>query len=361
MSTPETTAAKDTPAVRLPAGETWRALYTHFRPHRGRVALGAFFALVGTVTALLQPLAAKRLVEQLGEDESITGVLIGLTALVVLGTAIEALGGYIMARSAESVVLAARRSLIGRLLRLRLPAMERTQPGDLMSRITSDTTLLRAVTTQAIVSAATGLVGLVATLVMLALMDLTLLGVTLGVLVTIGGAVAVIMPQISRATQRSQEAVAQISTRLERAFGAFRTLKASGAEERETKIIAAAAEEAWRQGVHAAKWESVAWSSVGLAVQVSFLAVLGIGGARVASGAIDVATLIAFLLFLFYLFEPVNKLVEAATQYQEGSAAIARIVEAERLETEDLETGEPGAGEPGAGDQDEVSACGVHG
>ncbi|MER6913032.1 ABC transporter ATP-binding protein [Streptomyces sp. NPDC000594] len=321
--------------ARLPARETWRALHAHFRPHRARVALGAFLALIGTVTALLQPLAAKQLVERLGEDESITGVLVGLTALVVLGTAIEALGGYIMARSAESVVLAARRSLIGRLLRLRLPEMERSQPGDLMSRITSDTTLLRAVTTQAIVSAATGLVGFTATMVMLALMDLVLLGVTLGVLVVVGGAVAVIMPQISRATQRAQTAVAEISTRLERAFGAFRTVKASGAEERETEIVARAAEEAWRQGVRAAKWESVAWSSVGLAVQVSFLAVLGIGGARVASGAISIGTLVAFLLFLFYLMDPVNKLVEAATQYQEGSAAIARIVEAERLEIEE--------------------------
>ncbi len=84
-----------------------------------------------------------------------------------------------------------------------------------------------------------------------------------------------------------------------------------------------------------AKWQSVAGTSVGLAVQVSFLAVLGVGGARVASGAISVATLVAFLLLLFYLIEPVAQLVEAATQYQVGAAAVARIVEAERMGTED--------------------------
>jgi ABC-type multidrug transport system fused ATPase/permease subunit len=79
---------------------------------------------------------------------------------------------------------------------------------------------------------------------------------------------------------------------------------------------------------------------------VSFLAVLGIGGARVASGAISVSTLVAFLLFLFYLIDPVSRLVEAASQYQVGSAAIARIVEAERLETETLTTprGDAGTG-----------------
>ncbi|MFC9652983.1 ABC transporter ATP-binding protein [Streptomyces sp. NPDC056937] len=335
--------------ARLSAGETWRALYRHFRPHRRIVALGAFLALIGAASGLAQPLATKALVERLGEDGSITGILLVLTGLVVFGTAIEALASYLLERTAESVVLAARRSLIGRLLRLRLPEVERTQPGDLMSRVTSDTTLLRAVTTQSIVSAGTGGLAFLATIVLMGVMDMVLLGVTLGVIVVIGAAVALVMPRISRATRRSQEAVGHISTVLERAFGAFRTVKASGAEEREAAVVEAAAQEAWRHGVRAAKWQSLAGSSVGLAVQVSFLAVLGIGGARVASGAISVSTLIAFLLFLFYLMDPVSKLVQAVTQYQVGSAAVARIAEAERLETEDLDPAvlEPGAARPG--------------
>lgn len=324
----------DTPPE-LSGRETWRALHRHFRPHRRVVALGAFLALVGAATGLAQPLAAKALVDRLGEDGSITGILLLLTGLVLFGTAVESVGSYLLERTAESVVLAARRTLIGRLLRLRLPEVERTQPGDLMSRVTSDTTLLRAVTTQSIVMAATGGLAFVATIVLMGVMDVVLLGVTLGVIVLIGGAVALVMPRIAEATRRSQEAVGEISTVLERAFGAFRTVKASGAEERESAVVEAAAQEAWRHGVRSAKWQSVASTSVGLAVQVSFLAVLGIGGARVASGAISVSTLIAFLLFLFYLIDPVSKLVNAVTQYQVGSAAVARITQAERLETEE--------------------------
>ncbi|MEU6674693.1 ABC transporter ATP-binding protein [Streptomyces sp. NPDC046925] len=340
---PEQPAHERPAAERLAAAETWRALYRYFRPHRAAVALGALCALIGAATGLAQPLAAKALVDRLGSDGSIAGIILLLTALVVLGTAIESVGAYVLERTAESVVLAARRTLIGRLLRLRLPEVERTQPGDLMSRITSDTTLLRAVTTQSVVSAVAGGLTFVATIVMMGLMDLVLLGVTLGVIVLIGGAVALVMPKIAQATERAQEAVGTISTALERAFGAFRTLKASGAEERETATVRAAAEEAWRHGVRSAKWQAVAWSSVGFAVQVSFLAVLGIGGARVASGAISVSTLVAFLLFLFYLIDPVSRLVEGVSQYQVGSAAIARIVRAERLEAEDV----AGPGEQG--------------
>jgi ABC-type multidrug transport system fused ATPase/permease subunit len=125
-----------------------------------------------------------------------------------------------------------------------------------------------------------------------------------------------------------------MSTGLERVFGAFRTVKASGAEERETARVEAAARRAWRHGVRSARWEAVLGSADDLAVELAFLAVLAVGGARVASGDMPVSTLIAFLLYLFYLMEPVYKLVEAASHYQEGAAAIARIAQVDDLATE---------------------------
>nr|WP_234344875.1 MULTISPECIES: ABC transporter ATP-binding protein [Streptomyces] len=320
-------------------------LYGHIRPHRAAIALGGLLTLVGSAAGLVQPLAAKALVERLGVHESITMLLVLLTALVVAGAVAEAVGAYVLERTAESVVLAARRQLVARLLRLRMPAVDRSKPGDLMSRVTADTTLLRAITTQSLVSAGTGLATLVGAIVFMALLEPVLLGVTVAVIVLIGSSMGLVMPRISKATKRAQEAVGAISTALERTFGAFRTVKASGAERREEAAIEAAAREAWRGGIRAAKWQSLAMSSVGLAVQVSFLAVLGVGGARVASGATDIATLIAFLLYLFYLIDPISRLVEAASAYQVGSAAIARMAEAEDLETEPLEAGDQeGAG-----------------
>ncbi|MFJ7044477.1 ABC transporter ATP-binding protein [Streptomyces sp. JV178] len=334
MNTASAPTTEESPETSLSARETVRALYAYVRPHRWAVALGLLCALVGAAGALLQPLATKALVDRMASGGTITGILIGLTVLVVVGTAVEAYGAYVLERTAESVVLAARRTVVGRLLRLRIAEFERIPPGDLMSRVTSDTTLLRAVSTQAVVSAATGAVAFVAAIVMMAFLDAVLLGVTLGVVVLVGGAVALVMPKIARATERSQQAVGEISVALERAFGAFRTVKASGAEGRETARVEAAARRAWRHGVKSAKWESAAGSADELAVQLAFLAVLAVGGARVASGAIPVSTLIAFLLYLFYLMEPVSRLVDAMSSYQEGSAAISRIAAVERLATE---------------------------
>ncbi|WP_232666546.1 ABC transporter ATP-binding protein [Pseudonocardia sp. TRM90224] len=315
---------------------TFRALYPYIKPHRAAVALGLLLSLAGAAGGLLQPLATKELLDRLSAGDTITGILLALTALVLIATAFEALGAYVLERTAESVVLAARRTLIGRLLRLRLAEVERVPPGDLMSRVTSDTTLLRAVTTRAVVSAATGALTLVAAIALMATLDVVLLAVSLGVVMVTSGAVALLMPKIGEATERSQEAVADISSMLERVFGAFRTVKASGAEERETAAVDRAAHRAWRHGVRSAKWEAIAGTADELAVQLAFLAVLAVGGMRVASGAIPASTLVAFLLYLFYLIEPVAKLVEAATQYQEGAAAISRIDHAQQLAIEPL-------------------------
>jgi ATP-binding cassette subfamily C protein len=111
-------------------------------------------------------------------------------------------------------------------------------------------------------------------------------------------------------------------------------VKASGAEQREGARVDGAAVGAWRESVRAAKWSALAGNMAGVAAQIAFLAVLSVGGVRVASGAITVETLVAFLLYVFYLMAPIGQLVRAVTQYPIGAAAVARILEAQALPIE---------------------------
>lgn len=312
----------------------WRLLLGYVRPHRWALLAGALLALTTGATGLVLPLVARGLITDLSHDRPIGRALIGMAALVVTNAAVGALGSYVLRRTAESVVLGARRALSSYLLRLRIPAVDRSEPGDLMARITSDTTLLREVTTDSLVGIGTGGLTLVATVVMMGLVDVVLLGVTLGVILCAGTVLGVIVPRINRASKQAQDAVGVMGASLERILGALRTVKASGAEHREEQTIHAAAEESWRQSVRAAKWSAAAGNTAGLAMQIAFITVLAVGGARVATGAIDVGTLVAFLLYVFYLMSPIQQVVGAITQYQTGAAALARIQEALRLPAE---------------------------
>ncbi|MFJ8591926.1 ABC transporter ATP-binding protein [Streptomyces sp. NPDC093598] len=316
------------------ATPAWRQLVGYVRPHRWSLLAGALLSLVTGATGLLLPLVARGLIDDLSHDRAITGALLAMSALVVANAAVGALGSYVLTRTAESVVLGARRALSSYLLRLRITAVDRSEPGDLMARITSDTTLLRAVTTDSLVGLGTGGLTLVATVVMMGLVDAVLLGVTLAVILGAGVVLGVIVPRINKASRQAQNAVGVMGASLERILGALRTVKASGAEHREERTLHEAAQESWRQSVRAAKWAAAAGNTAGLAMQVAFITVLAVGGARVATGAVDVGTLVAFLLFVFYLMSPIQQVVGALTQYQTGAAALTRIEEALRLPAE---------------------------
>ncbi|MDH6514580.1 ABC-type multidrug transport system fused ATPase/permease subunit [Streptomyces sp. SAI-135] len=312
----------------------WRLLLGYVRPHRWTLLAGAVLSLLTGATGLLLPLVARELIDDLSHDRTITGALLVMSGLVVANAAVGALGSYVLRRTAESVVLGARRALSSYLLRLRITAVDRTEPGDLMARITSDTTLLREVTTDSLVGLGTGGLTLLATVAMMGLVDPVLLGITLAVILAAGTVVGVIVPRINRASRQAQDAVGVMGAALERILGALRTVKASGAEHREELTLHAAAEESWRQSVRAAKWSAAAGNTAGLAMQIAFITVLAVGGARVATGAVDVGTLVAFLLYVFYLMSPIQQVVGAVTQYQTGAAALARIQEALRLPAE---------------------------
>lgn len=321
-------------------------MYSYVRPHRFALLAGGLLSLLTGATGLALPLVVKLLINDLGKHRAVAGVLLLMTTLVIANAALGSVGSYVLRRTAESVVLAARHRLVDRLLGLTIGGLDRAEPGDLMSRVTSDTTLLRDVTTESLVGVVTGSLTLVATLVLMGWLDLVLLAVTVGVFTMTALIIGILVPRIGRAARQAQDSVGVMGAALERMLGAFRTVKASGAEGREGERIHAAARDAWRADIRAAKWQAIATNTAGLSIQCAFLAILAVGGARVTSGAISVGTLVAFLLYIFYLMSPIQQLVNAATEYQVAAAAVARIQEAERLP---VEHAEPSASRPRGG------------
>jgi len=302
--------------------------------HRGALAVATVLTLLGSAAGLAQPLAAKAVVDALGQGRTLVEPLIVLGALVVVGAAVNGFGSWMVGRTAERVVLGVRRGLAGRLLRLRIAELDARAPGDLVSRATADSTLLRSAATDGLIQLITGSLGLVGAIVLMAVLNGTLLLVTLAVLAVVAAVILVVLPRIRAAVTSAQEAVGGLGAALDRALGAARTVKASGAEAKETVRVGVAAEQSYRAGLTQARYTALIGVLSELSLQVSFLVVLGIGGGLVATGAMPVSTLVAFLLYLFYLSGPIAALTLAATQLQEGLGAAARIREVDTMATE---------------------------
>ncbi|MFJ1791074.1 ABC transporter ATP-binding protein [Kitasatospora griseola] len=314
--------------------EALAELRRYVAPERRRLLTAGLLLLLSGAVGLVQPLVVQHL---LGGTDPLRGAarpLLALMALVVVGAAASAYGGYQLSSAAEGAVLTARRQLTAHVLRLPMTAFRRATPGDLMARVTGDTTLLRQVVQQTLVQAVTGLVMTLGALVMMAALDPVLLGASVLAIALLLGALGLVMPRIRRASIGAQDSVGEMGAVLDRSLTAFTTVKACGTEESEARRVAEAAERAYRHGVVRARWDSTANAAALLAVHLVFLVVLGVGALRVSYGAIPVATLVAFLLYVFFLTEPVMSLVGVVAFAQTGRAALQRIGEITRLPPE---------------------------
>ncbi|MEU5873909.1 ABC transporter ATP-binding protein [Glycomyces sp. NPDC047369] len=328
-TTPATAAAPEAPA-KAPITRLW----AYARQHLRLLIIGGALSFAGGIVGLVQPLIAMDVIDTLSNNESLTRPLLYLGAVVIVGGALSALGPYLMQIAGQDVVLTVRKQLIGRLVRLQVAEVDRLKPGDLVSRLSSDTNLLRTVASTTVIGGVTDGFMILGGIALMAWLDPVLFGTTMAMVVFVTVMMVFILPRIERATVDSQKALGDMGSLLERVFSAFRTVKASGAEDHEIGRLEAAATTARDKGVKASLWEALAGVAAFLPVNIAFLMVLGVGGARVASGAMEVGTLIGFLLLLFYLMGPINGLVASLSQLQTGLAAIHRVEEVANLDSE---------------------------
>jgi ATP-binding cassette subfamily B protein len=257
-----------------------------------------------------------------------------LVALVIVASVISGYQHSLLQRTGTAVVYSSRRQLIARILHLPISEFDARRTGDLVSRVGTDTTLLYAVLTQGLADAVGGAILFVGALIAMLIIDPLLL--LLIVLVIGGSVVAVVLlsGRIRTASAAQQHKVGELASGIERGISSIRTVRASGATERETDAVDGLAGEAYGLGVRIAKISSMVVPVAGVALQVSLLVVLGVGGFRVASGALSIASLVTFILFLFMLVMPLGQAFGAITSVNQALGALGRIQEILDLPTE---------------------------
>ncbi|NMR19077.1 ABC transporter ATP-binding protein [Cellulomonas fimi] len=320
-----------------------RILLGFARPHRHALGVGLLLALLTTSLGLATPMVTKWVLDSLAEPGALTRPVVVLVVLLVLGSVVGLVQWVLMGTIAERIVMDARESLVGRFLRATVPAVTRQPVGELVTRTTSDTVLLREAASSSIVSLVNGAVALVGTLVLMAVLDLVLLGTTVVAIVVVGILMGLLLPGIATSQQAAQEAVGRLGGTLEGTLRAVRTVKSSRAEERQAHRILVDARAARDHSVNAVRTTAIAWTISWGGVQLAIIVILGLGAWRVSEGLLPVSSLIAFLLYAFNIVGPISELTQSVTQLQSGIAAAARIREVTQLESED------GGGAPATG------------
>jgi|TARA_B110000977_G_scaffold101286_1_gene132758 ABC-type multidrug transport system fused ATPase/permease subunit len=310
-------------------------LLPYLKDHRRTLVLALALSVLGSLLALGQPLLIGQLITAVQEslDTSVLAWLI--VVLVITSALVNAFQYYLLYKTGEGVVLSTRKALIARMLRLPIWQYDRRRIGDLVSRVGSDSTLLKAVLTQGLVDALGGLIQFVGAIVVMAFIDPILLGTTLVVVSIAVGAISLTGRRIRSATTKAQMRVGEMSAAVERALSAIRTIRASRAEDRETEEIYKNAEAAYDQGLSIARLSAVVAPIAQVAFNSAFIIVLGLGGLRVASGSTTIASLVTFVILLVFMIGPLISAFGAYTSIMGALGALARIKEIMDLDEEE--------------------------
>ncbi|WP_448809283.1 ABC transporter ATP-binding protein [Agromyces bauzanensis] len=334
-----TTRQRRSPFARRDTPTGPRATFGQLLPfifeHRPVLVWVAVLSVVGALASLAQPLLVSQVISIVEAGEPLGWIVWGLIALVIVSGVISGYQHYLLQRTGEGVVLSSRKRLVAKLLRLPIAEFDTRRTGDLVSRVGSDTTMLRAVLTQGLVEAIGGTVTFVGALIAMLIIDPVLLGLTVLVVAIAITTVTLLSRRVREASHRAQEKIGDVAAAVERAISSVRTIRAAGATEREIRAVEGEAEGAWEMGVRVARISALIVPIAGIAMQVSFLVVLGVGGFRVASGAITVANLVAFILFLFMMILPLGQAFGAITSVNQALGALGRIQEILDLPDED--------------------------
>ncbi|WP_144713930.1 ABC transporter ATP-binding protein [Curtobacterium pusillum] len=291
-------------------------------------------SILGAGASLAQPLLVNQVVTAVQHGNTLSMLVWALVALVLVSGVLNGVQHFLLQRAGEGVVLSTRRKLIARILNLPISEFDTRRTGDLVSRVGSDTTLLRAVLTQGLIESIGGALTFIGAVIAMAIIDPLLLGITVVIvliaIVVVGG----LSRRIRIASKKAQEKVGDLTAAVERGIGAVRTIRAAGATEREVAEVDSHATEAYQRGLDIAKMSAFVVPVASIVMQVAFIAVLGVGGAQVAAGTITIATLITFILLLFMMIMPLGQAMGAVVAVAQALGALGRIEEILHLPTE---------------------------
>ncbi|WP_221888495.1 ABC transporter ATP-binding protein [Paenibacillus popilliae] len=304
-----------------------RQLFALTTGHNLEFFLVLILGISSAILTLIQPNLVADLVKQSSSGFTVNSTLILLILVLSVSMILTTIQYYLLQKIGEGVVFEARSNLISHLLRLPIFEYDKRSVGDLLSRVSGDSSRLRMALIQGTVALTSGSFIVVGAAIGLALRDF-LLFLTALVTVCLAFIGIVFMSNIiQKASFRVQQELGKLSGLVERDLHAIRTIRSTNSTSIEEDKAKLQAEHLRKLGIRLAKIQSFMMPISNMSLQVCGLIVLGFGGYRVSMGYMTIADLIAFALLLFIMIGPVGQIFGAFSGIGESLGAFARIKE----------------------------------
>ncbi|WP_108469231.1 ABC transporter transmembrane domain-containing protein [Polynucleobacter difficilis] len=314
-------------ASKLNSLTRWLRDYRVLSRYRIQWILACLFLLLAAAATLAVPLAFRGVVDTGLTSDAIDLQFIYLLLLAAFLAVMTASRFYMMSWLGERVVADIRQRVFENVLRQSPRYFETLQTGEVLSRLTSDTTLVQTLVGSSISMALRSLVMLIGGMTMMLVTSAWLAGVMIVLLAIIVLPLWALGRRVRKMSRTSQDKVADTSAMAGEVLNAITTVQAFTREPHEQQRFNAAVETAF---VEAKKRITMRSVLTAMAIVMSFgviVFVLWIGAQQVTAGVMTLGELTQFVLYAVLIAGSIGALSETWGDLQRAAGAMERLVE----------------------------------
>ena len=306
-----------------------RGLAPFVAPYRGMLILASIALVVTATVSLVLPLAVRRVIDGFSSGNLVLldqyfGASIGIAVLLAVGTGVRY---YFVTRLGERVVADIRRALFDRAVGMSPSYYEKVMTGEVLSRITTDTTLILSVIGSSVSVALRNVLTLLGGLALLALTSMKLTGLVLLVVPAVVVPIIVLGRRLRTLSRDNQDLIAQSSGMASEALSAVQTVQAFTHEQQTRAEFGDVTEKSFQSAKIRIATRAIMTVIVIFLVFASIVGVLWIGARDVRSGAMSPGELVQFVIYAVLVAGAVGSLSEIWGELQRAAGATERLVE----------------------------------
>ena len=311
-----------------------KRLLPYLAPYKGRVAL-VLIAMVGTALAQYsQPFIIGKGLEtairsnDLGALNTVGITLVGLAIFAwITQVVVQLLSGWI----AQKLLYHLRNDVFAHMQKLSLSFYDAEEVGRVMSRLTSDVTVMQELLTSGMLNVLTDIAGLVIVVAFMFLLDAQLAVVSLSTVPILVLFMAIWQRYAQRAFIRVRLAIAQVNSNINQNVSGIRVVQSMRREDVNLKEFGQLNEENRQSNLYAMRLQASVMPMVEILSTISTVLVVVFIGIRLFNGTLDpssaAAFALAFVLFIQRFFTPIRDIVLQYTMLQRAMAGAHRVFE----------------------------------
>lgn len=306
-----------------------------------------FVALVVAAAATLAvPIAFRHLIDSgfsTGQSEHIDRYFIALFGLSVILAIATALRFYFVSWLGERVTADIRNAIYAHIVRMSPQFFEITKTGEVLSRLTTDTTLIQTVVGTSLSMGLRNIVMLVGSIIMLIVTSPTLAGYILATLIFIIAPIMLFGRRVRKLSRDSQDRIADSSALAGEILNAMPTVQSYHQEERESERFSSSVETAFITALSRIRARALLTVIVIVLVFAAISFVLWLGAKAVLLGQLTAGELSQFIMYAVVTAGAIGAITEVWGELQRAAGATERLLELLNIQSPVVETRQPKA------------------